>query len=211
MIFRRAMVALAVSLAWFSFCSQQSWADIVLAFENHADGTPVTSLDLSVGDTAEIDVYALFNPQVATGLASFNVKASLDSNIVRFDPFSFQPGADFPSATASVDSSGVLYASGSKTVPATGDKILLGTVRVNAFAAGQSMLAFQDPNPTQGSDGDFSGAGLTQYDAIIFGTDFSGSYGVSVAAVPEPGSMSLVALAGGGLYLANRRRRRSAK
>ncbi|MGN6543759.1 MAG: PEP-CTERM sorting domain-containing protein [Aureliella sp.] len=211
--------------------------DLVLELRASVGGNPVQNA-IIVGDALDVGIYLTspaggnLDPNFSnsgSGLSAFAIHVTYDDQVFQPGAPVFEFGGSFipPATVTSISpiSNGEFTVSATKPDSPwpmgtldqdTGNySLLLGTVHLQANSP-IANSTFIVADPAQGSDG-FLVGGATGVDSGIFsqpGT-VNQTYRLSVAvdpvisAVPEPGSMSLVALAGAGsMWLAHRRRRR---
>lgn len=223
MLFRRPTVAVFLCLVAVSLVSRQANADLVLML------TPSSATNLFVGDTVDVQVFLKDSAQSGSaldpnagnsggGLTRFEFQGTFNSPAFILNPSApgnFTPDAGF-NATVTVNNANTFTITGvdataglpgvyGSSDPNGGFQLLLGTLHLKANATGTgSTLQITDPSTSV--DGfQFGPAGV---DTDVF-SSAPYTFTANVNAVPEPGSMSLVALAGGGLWLARRRLRRA--
>lgn len=233
MMFRRPTVTIALCWLSLALASRRADADLVLTFE--PDQTTYDVND-SVQVNVYLKDFNSNNPddsalngnlgQSAGGLSKFGFKGSFDTSV-----FSLAPGGFVVNSGAYLDGSlvpvpgnpNVFNVTGGDTKPgeigAYGDPVLNSNNTLVGFSLKLGTLTFTALQPSAGSTITFSNSDF-QPDFTVSGTSYTvASLAASpsltlqvnqpVSAVPEPGSMSLVALAGAGsMWLAHRRRQR---
>jgi hypothetical protein len=194
-------------LAW---CSP-SWADYTFQFAD-SSGTAQNAFNVGVGQTIDIRVYILetgggTNLQ-SLGLSSAGVKLNTNTSSVA-NVTGVTPNSAFDSGASTGTGANAFvseFSSSSVNAPGSGadaNRVLVGTFTFTGVSVGQTLTVTALP----GLDPDnVLGDGTTSIDDALSGNATSAV--ITVAAVPEPGTLLLVGLAAAGIAGAGLRRSR---
>ena len=208
MIVQTKLLAIALLLFGSVTCSAQQ-----LNFSIDGGNSFGNSFNIASGSSTNVDVFLSEVPPDTTlstaGLFSLGLAADLDS--AAFGTISsadLNPVYDFITTdsfnTIAIEWEAAVLAN---TIP-TGSSIRLGSFQFDSTAAGVSSFTFGDSQPGSGGINDnwFTGSGVL-LDDLIFGAGSTGTFSLTLnsAAVPEPGTVSLILF---GTMLAGFRRRK---
>ncbi|MDM4014178.1 hypothetical protein [Roseiconus lacunae] len=198
-------IAIAAMLCGHMPCQ----AAIVLSFSTDSGASFTNAISTTVGDSVDVELYlretAGENRLSNDGLIGFGTRAIIDPSFITirdvtfnsllFSDFSASSGVRIPSEFSIVGEALI-------GIDPKGSEILLGAFTVDTNAKGTSEIRFGDfdPRPNR-ADFAFNDALFTTFDKELFAidptidaADRSRTHALTITAVPEPSSLSFLAI-----------------